>query len=581
MRRVATFSFVLTVFAGVGCGGSEAPRGEPPPLDDAPDETQEAAEVEDDASRIEALAAPLVEEEWLVGLSVGWVAGGERGTVGFGEVARGRGETPDQDTLFEIGSITKGLMGSALGVMAERGKVDLDTPAGELLSDIDVPAEGEQAVTLRHLATHTSGLPRLPDNLVAPHADDPYADYSREDLAAFFEEYDGTAAPGEQYRYSNLGAGLFGEALAEAAGQPFDRMLRETLFEPLGMVDTAVRLGDDQAGRLATGYAEGDEVPPWTFDALAGAGALRSTVSDLLTFIEAHFSADDETIAAGLAKASEAQTQIPDGDWVALGWHVGLEARGGSPGVVWHNGGTGGFHSFLAFDPDREVGVVVLANSMQPTVERLGMAVMDVLRGDEPDFEVPRRVSVDRDTLDRYEGIYELAPGLEIVVAREGRHLVASVTGQPRYPVYPSSETEFFYRVVDASIEFHVGAGGEVEGLTLHQGEVGQPAERTSDDPGVMRPDIDVVELDDAFMDRYVGVYRIDDDTDLEISRTDEGLVAGVPGQPAVPIAPISRQTFIAPQIGAELSFVVTDDDAVEAVIIRQGGGEQEAPKIE
>jgi serine-type D-Ala-D-Ala carboxypeptidase/endopeptidase len=573
--RSAIISALGLALLGAGCGASSDRRPASAP------EEPEAVAGEPDFERVVAeLAAPLVEDGWLVGVSIGWIANGERGVVGLGATDLEGGQVPDGDTLFEIGSITKAFTGIALAAMAEEGELAFDTPIAKLFPELEIEPHDEGPITLEHLATHHAGLPRLPDNFTPAAVDHPYADYGRAELMAFLEAYEPTRAPGALYEYSNLGAGLLGEALAIRAETTYAKLVEEQVLKPLGLKDTAVYLSSDQADRLATGHVEGEAVPPWTFQALAGAGALRSTVSDLLSLIEAHFSADGQPLAGALTEARRARARIPGGDWVGLGWHIGLEARGGPAAVVWHNGGTGGFHSFLAFDPQREIGVVVLANSMQPTIETLGVALLRMLRGEQGAFELPRLVEVERDVLRKYEGVYEITPSVRLILVREGGKLLAQVTGQPQFPIYPSSETEFFYQVVDARIVFRLDDEGEVEGLTLVQG--GETYEATlTDEPLPRRLEIVEVEIPAAVLDRYVGVYRVGAEVKLEVTRTEEGLVAQVTGQPAFAIVPTSQTDFVYRDVDAEISFVVGEGGEVTKLLLRQAGQQVEARKIE
>ncbi|MFE6867317.1 serine hydrolase domain-containing protein [Kitasatospora sp. NPDC057692] len=323
----------------------------------------------------------------LAGHQVGAVVAGlARGTVeirGAGRTGPGpAGGRPGPDTLFEIGSITKVFTSLTLARMTLAGTVALDEPLADLLADalpagVAVPAKGPRPIALRHLATHVSGLPRLPAgmllaSLLNPAKPDPYAHCTAEWLLGSLGRTSARAVPGRSFRYSNLGAGLLGLALAHRAGLSYGELVRREVCEPLGLADTVLAPDAEQAARLAPGHtAGGRPVPGWDLAALAGAGALKSTAADLAVFLRAQLAAWPEDAGGGgaplgpeIALTREVRHQVNPFAWMHLGW-MGhrLHARQGGHLKIWHNGGTGGYRSFTAFDPEQQVGVVVLANT--------------------------------------------------------------------------------------------------------------------------------------------------------------------------------------------------------------------------
>jgi len=310
-----------------------------------------------------------------------------RGTTGTGATAParttapGHAVTPDGRTLFEIGSVTKVLTATLLALLAETGVVALDEPVQDLLPDgVRLPVRG-RPVTLLDLATHRSGLPRLPARWLlrgVRAGDNPYAAFTLADV------WDAAAttrrrAPGGAPRYSNLGVGLLGHALAHRAGRDWADLVVERVCAPLGLVDTRVVVPASDAERTATGHdRRGRAVPAWDFPVLAGAGALRSTALDLVTFLRAQdvarASADDPTSDSALQRAIRA-THVEHARRAALGQCLGWMSlalrRGSDERLLWHNGGTGGFRSFCAFLPGEAVRVVVLGADAR-SVDGLG-----------------------------------------------------------------------------------------------------------------------------------------------------------------------------------------------------------------
>ncbi|MFF8382264.1 serine hydrolase domain-containing protein [Streptomyces kanasensis] len=306
-----------------------------------------------------------------VGAVVATVVGGHAEIRGAGRVAVDRPDTPGADTLFEIGSVTKVFTALCLARLAVAGTVDLDEPLAALLpEDAVVPSRGGAEISLRHLAMHTSGLPRLPKGmflrlLLRPGTPDPYAGCTARVLLRGLARTRLDARPGERFQYSNLGAGLLGLALARRAGTDYASLVRREICAPLGLVDTVVTVEADRADRLARGH-DGDRrpVPPWNLADLAGAGGLRSTATDLVAFVRAQWDGPSGPLADAVRLTREAEHPTGPSSWAHLGWvgHRPDPGQGGHP-QIWHNGGTGGFSSFVGFGPERRTAVVVLANT--------------------------------------------------------------------------------------------------------------------------------------------------------------------------------------------------------------------------
>lgn len=283
---------------------------------------------------------------------------------------------PDERSVFEIGSVTKTFTATLLAEMAGRGEVRLAEPVADLLPPgVRVPARGRRQITLFDLATQSSGLPRLPGNLAPRDDANPYADYTEAQLFAFLGSYELPRAPGAEYEYSNLGFGLLGLALARRAGTSYEGLVRERILAPLGLRDTAVALSPDLRSRLVPGHNErGGAASNWDIPTLAGAGALRSTARDLVAYVAANLAAEHGeggALGRAMREARQRRRPIAPGRSIGLGWHL-VDAAG----IVWHNGGTGGYHTFVGFDPARGTGVVLLANS-ELSIDELGMRLLD------------------------------------------------------------------------------------------------------------------------------------------------------------------------------------------------------------
>lgn len=314
-----------------------------------------------------------------VGVVVAAFTGAHTAVQSWGSTGQGN-SPPSAGTVFQIGSITKVFTSLALADAVVRGELSLDTPLGAYLPD--TAQDGRAAeISLGHLATHTSGLPRLPGGLrrkALRNRLDPYRQFGTEDLLTALAVSKLRSAPGRKVRYSNFGAGLLGEALSRHAGLPYDRLIAERITGPLGMSETVVRLQADQLERRAVGHnGRRQPVPDWDLGGMPGAGALYSTAGDLLIFARAHLHPETTPLEDALRLVQQPRAKANRWVSVALGWHT-VQIRGTRHTALWHNGGTGGFSSHLSLLPLADAGVVVLANTAR-SVDPIGLRVLQQL----------------------------------------------------------------------------------------------------------------------------------------------------------------------------------------------------------
>ena len=539
----------------------------------------QAASLPDD-EEVRQIVTRLVEtERRAVGIVVGLVDGHGRRVVGQGRLAAGDPRVPDADSVFEIGSITKVFTAIVLADMVEGGEVGLDAPVRELLGpDARLPSRDGIEITPLHLATHSSGLPRLPDNLDPADLANPYADYTEADLMAFLASHDLRRPIGESVEYSNLGAGLLGHALAVRAGADYETLVTGRVLDPLGMTDTRVELTPSARERLATGHGLSLEpAANWDMPALAGAGALRSTANDLLSFVEANLGLRESRLDAVLRATHEPRRSFePPSTDIGLGW---LIRTGHGREFRWHSGGTGGYRSFVGFDGEAGVGVVVLSNAAR-NVTDLGFHLLDRRFALAGAAQARTEVDLDPAIYDRYVGRYQLVQGVNITVTRDGDGLFVQLTGQPRFEAFPESEDEFFLRVVDAQITFGRNDAGAVDHLVLHQNGVDQRAPRLPE--GVESVDFgpaETADVPEAVLERYVGRYEVQPGFFITVTRDGGQLSAQLTNQPAIPIFAASPTEFFYRVVDARITFQV-DGDAVEGLTLHQGGRELPARRL-
>ena len=227
---------------------------------------------------------------------------------------------------------------------------------------------------------------------------------------------------------------------------------------------SGVTLTPDMKTNLALGHNGRDEVVPnWDLPTLAGAGALRSNAEDMLAFLDANVGAPVGSLEEAMRVSHEPRAPAGEGAMIGLNW---ITRTGGERSIVWHNGGTGGYRTFIGFDPEREVGVVVLTNSSEGS-DDIGFHLLDPsvpLIDPPPPPEERTEIEVRSEILQDYVGVYELAPGVQVIVSLGQGGLEVRLTGQPSAPIYPETESDFFYKVVDAQITFVRDGEGRVSG---------------------------------------------------------------------------------------------------------------------
>jgi D-alanyl-D-alanine-carboxypeptidase/D-alanyl-D-alanine-endopeptidase len=503
------------------------------------------AQVPSDTEIRKILADRVGGENQGIGIVVGVIDANGRRVVSYGSLAKNDTRRLGGDTVFEIGSMTKVFTSLLLMDMVRKGEVALADPVSKYLpAGVKMPERNGRKITLADLSTQSSGLPRMPSNFSPKDNANPYADYSVQQMYDFLSGYQLTREIGSQYEYSNLGVGLLGHVLALRAGMSYEALVRSRICDPLAMADTRVTLTPEMKARLAVGHSAAlSAVPNWDLPTFAGAGALRSTANDMLTFLAANLGYVKTPLAP--AMADEVSIRRPTGmaDMeIAYGWHV--QTKDGSS-IIWHNGGTGGYRSYMGYDPKARAGVVVLANISTPAGQddigrHLLNAAYPLTKVEKP---VERQeITLDPKIFDRYVGTYQLAPNLLMTVSREGARFYTQVTGQPKVEVFAESEHKFFLKVVDAQLTFDGDAQGAAAGLTLHQNGRDIPARRLSESE-VKRATAGI-EARNAETAKHVKEQAQSPGTEAALRRVIEELQRGEPdyGLMTGPMAEVTRQ---------------------------------------
>lgn len=331
------------------------------------------------------------ERQGHIGVVVGAVADDQDVLLGFGNQRLWGSEPPDADTVFEIGSISKAFTGILLAKRVESGDLKLDDRVADLLPEGWSLSEPARTITLQHLTTHTSGFPRIPDNLLGVGAvfmnlmgGDPYRAYSEESFRAALSSVDLVFEPGTDRLYSNFAVGLLGFVLATRNGTDYETLLTTELCEPLGMKRTAITNQEWHNDHFAAGYRTTAKLGPvtpamgsseWLLpNHLAGAGGIRSTGSDMLTFLKANMGLVSTPLDGAILLSHQELYKEYDQRAMGMNWIRSFD-QGLSQNILWHNGGTGGYRSYLGFSEDLRFGVVILSNTSH-SVDGLGDRIL-------------------------------------------------------------------------------------------------------------------------------------------------------------------------------------------------------------
>ena len=498
----------------------------------------------------------------------------------------------DEHSLYEIGSITKVFTATLLAqeILAKKMK-STDPIKAYLPKSVKVPVypQGGPEISLGHLSDHTSAIPGFPTNYTPTNPDNPFEGITLDHIYEFLSDYTLTREVGTQYEYSNMAVALLGNIIANTEKMPYEELVEKRICQPLQMKETAITLTPEQKAQLAYGHAMGSQVNNWDLGAMAPAGALKSSVHDMLIFLAANMGLKESTLLDAFQLTH--QQRHANGNRMGLGWHI---ANGPDEDIYWHTGGTGGYLTFCGFKQGAQKGVVVLTNAdngaedigfhlldsasplrevkpristwIKQNIDAFGVegfaarydaekkanpakytinegginalgyaymgrqqydAALQVFQVNVMEFPnssnvydsygealmksgqnekaiinyqkslelnpgnanavdmlakmgvtyVPKEKQVDEALLQTYVGTYELAPGFNIVITRDGQRLFGQATGQSQFELYPSSDTEFYLKVVEAKVVFNTNAEGVV-GMTLFQGGAVMPGRR-------------------------------------------------------------------------------------------------------
>ncbi|MGB1290678.1 MAG: serine hydrolase [Pseudoalteromonas sp.] len=416
-------------------------------------------------AELEKVLKHKVETEKLsVGIAVAIIENGQVSFINVGVANKETAQEIDQNTLFEIGSVSKVMTSTALATFVDEGTLKLSDPVQNYLpKSVKLPMKNDKAITFESLASHRSGLPRLPSNMQFSNPLNPYVDYTTEMMYEFLNQYTLPREVGESPEYSNLAVGLLGHTLAKIDDMNYEQMLMQRVLKPLKMKDTFVDVPKSALTRRSKGHNGNLETTDyWQLPAMAGAGAVVSDATDMALYLKANMQQNELASAIKL-------THQPTAEFgnsltkVGLGWIIQGTADGD---VYMHNGQTGGFASFIGFNPTSHKGIVILSNT-SILMDEVGYSY---LTNSLASLKLTTPVKVAEVELAKLIGRYELVPGFILSITHDGDKLFVQGTGQPRLPLTANSINEFVNNAVKARIQFELDANGIATSLTMYQG---------------------------------------------------------------------------------------------------------------
>lgn len=370
-------------------------------------------------------------------------------------------------TKFRIGSITKQFTAASILLLEERGQLTTSDPIKKHMPDAPAAWDG---ITLHHLLTHTSGIPNFTG--LKEYAALRGASTTVDKTIAVFRDKPLDFPIGEKMVYSNSGYLVLGHVIEKLSGGSYEAFLQANVLTPLGMTDSGYDSNTRIIPRRASGYLPG----PGGF-VNAGyvhmtvphaAGALYSTTGDLLKWERA-------LLGGKLLSAASLQKMLtPNKADYAYG--VIVRSPNGRR-QIWHNGGIDGFNASMGHYPDSGLTIVVLGNVNGSAPDQIAAQLGAIGHGDKVQLPTERTEIPLPSAASAYAGVYELAPGVTIMVTQKGGQMFAQLTGQPPIAIFAASATAFFLKAVDAQITFGAD-GGAVTHLVLHQNGRDQKAIR-------------------------------------------------------------------------------------------------------
>ncbi len=519
-----------------------------------------------------------------VAISMGFIDGDTVEYFSAGNTALKNGTAVNEHSVFEIGSISKTFTTILLAQKIISGEMSLDDPISKYLPEkVKIPSRNGKNITIRDLATHASALPRMPDNFNPANPKNPFVDYTYQNLYSFLSNYELTRDIGERSEYSNLGMGLLGHILELQSGKPYEELVIENIAKPLGMNDTAVALNASMKKRLAKGHNGFNEVENWDIISLAGAGGIRSTVSDMVKFIQANMGIKKSSLYNAMQLTHQPAFKNKNGDFeIGLAWQFE-----NNKSVIWHNGRTGGYSAFVGFVPKTNKGVVILTNNTADigalSFRSLGgptplvapkKSIVPVLQNEIETNGIAAAIDLFKKEKNKETSQYhfdeQVLNGLGYEMLLNKKQLdTALALFKLNVETYPEASNPY-----DSYGEALLEKGDKPEAIKNYKKslELNPGNDNAREVLKTLGESIKEVSVSKDILDTYVGKYQLSPTFNIEITTKDGRLFAQATGQSQLELFPSDVNKFYLKVVEASVDFYANSEGKIDSMTLFQNG---------
>lgn len=537
-----------------------------------------------------------IENNQNVGIVIGILDSTGTHYYSFGTKTIDGKEAVDENSVFEIGSISKTFTGILLADMVLHKKMSLSDPIQKHLPNgVSSPKRDKSEITLVHLANHSSALPRMPDNFKPENQDNPYVDYTEELLYDFLSNCVLTRDIGSEHEYSNYAMALLGHILATKNEMSYEELMALKITSPLGMKNTAVDLTDNMNENLAIGYNGTTAVSNWDLGILAGAGGIRSTAVDMLKYLEANMGVGKNDIYPAMQLAHKNTRPKDASPAIGLAWFIDKK---GDESYISHGGATGGYRAFAGFVQGQKKAVVVLTNSngsvddigrhllnaaspLQKIRPSIALSIESILNKKGAEAAIKEYWNLKESKADEFNFAEEELNNLGYKYIGKKDFKNAMVILDLNVKAFPEA-----FNAYDSRGEVHLKLGNKEQAILDYKKSVELNPANANGIAVLESLDVDTkdlvkeIEVSDEALESYLGEYELAPGFTVMITREGKQLSAQATGQPKFPVFAKKANVFYFKVVQAEITFNSNSEGEVDSITLFQGGQKMPGKKI-
>ncbi|MBL4605448.1 MAG: serine hydrolase [Flavobacteriaceae bacterium] len=537
------------------------------------------------------------------GLNAGIVVGviSSKGTTfySYGVKSLKSKKVVDENSVFEIGSISKTFTGILLADMVVKGEVSLDDSLQQFLPNgITAPSRNGKSIRLVNMSNHTSSLPDMPNNLISTNPSNPYKDYSEKQLYNFLDSYKLTWDIDSKQEYSNYAVGLLGHILAAKEQTNYENLMMQVIAKPLELENTRILFTSQMIENLAMGHHEGREVENWDLTTFAGAGGIRSTAVDMLKYLAVNMGLEKSNLYPAMKLSHKNSSSKESRRIIGLGWFTAK--ANDDLEIVWHNGGTAGYRAFVGFIKGGDKGVVVLSNS-NANISNIGFHLLHpayALKKRRVPIRIKLRSIIESEGIETATKIYwELAKTKSDDFDFREEEDELNVLGYSYLGEEEIEKAKFVFKInveafpnssntYDSYGEALMKNNENVKAIANYKKSFKLNPGNTNAIEMLKKLGVNTEDLtkkmivEDAILESYVGKYELASDYILTVTKYNNQLKTQVIGQSEHLIFPKSKNIFYYKVVEAQLTFNQNEYGVVESVTLLQRNRKTTGKKI-